>query len=1407
MVKSTPIRIPECGHYGISPFGAFCFTCNLPIGSIGARITANLIRKHNDKKGHDKHEVLGYSQIAKLLEEGMERQYSNIRNFNSWIVQNKIRVFRCSCGVTSNKKYNIKRHIENHQNKTQNSNDETHTFGNCATCVETTCGRYIELGILSEMMNKPTVNIVNVDLNPSINISQNIDTGNKNEDNMFVPLRFNNRKWITITKDEVRGIFNKFKRVDEMLDPYLELLKLLIISCDGCIVKQIERDLEYLADDENSSKGGDNVNDDGSCNNDNGEDLDFFIKCIVVWIDTYCREHVNLLDGQIRYQLHSFFDESVSSHNGYNLTFTMREREDVICRELKMMIRYVWKLYSTGEISKGLESQLSPIIEQIQKIYTDYDGTVSKQAIKEMLCDLVIQKFLYIIFTESNSNAFSLLLGQRMVMTRLFYFRIKTAGSETTREMCMRSCGEFGSVLSLHIHIYRLATASLIACTERVSWKNIIENARNSSLLHTLSPLIIRVKHMDNNKIEARTKSINNVGDITVDDFTFQKCIWSRVVRKLINCFDDVLGEIIAMNKWKLFMDMSNTIHVERIESTDPEHKQDLLHFKFHINIDGKIVNQSDIVFKGNIASTVFERLTGIVMICLHGLGLGSARVTELFRIMQHQIFWSNGSLYYITISNKRRSSNISNKKVVTHKLPASISRYLLIYDYIGMKYSSGRDTFLFLGNSEKNKLFYSEFASIFELTSNCSSLVMRHLWTSICNYLFPGNNNNFDKSLVSTVGSVAEMSGHTADTHERFYSSMIEKETFYNTYHHGLGEDITVDSSIEPIMGFATYADILHCLKVLFGANATFLSDLQYQMINDACNNQTKHSFCTIGCGGGKSLSWVIPPIRESLNSVKPKMSIVVIPYCFLLDHHVNSVIRLVGTCSSINVEKLIGLDVYDNLRPNVLRDKSSLPTLLFLSLEAVAKLVDYHFEYLRELQNDGLIHKIYIDECHTLVSELNFRNKYHALGKLSALNIPMMLQSGSFNRSFIKNFAKYMFCLENDNNSYNLLMDDNLFGNRLVKLKHLASRDYIGKCIKHVEEYVKGSNIERNVHIIVSTIDEGRKIYDKLQLAMGNLCAFIHSGSEGQDIIAKKWSGNELRILVSTTLGLVGNESSKTQLVCIVGLLYDISSVVQSIGRIRPMRRINDSSCVIFTNEINSVRLRAAKEDSKIAYSELVGCKIIPSDMLIKYIRSMSMVGVNGWLFHDTGCRVVSLAKRLGYKESKCNICDICSNNDIGRASVSKSLELNQKRIQKERGIQLLQLLKYKCIVCNKASCNGNCVSRKVKKGRLVCYHCLGSHRASSCGVYKPILENKACYSCYVYNYDQSVHHRYTDCSKDGGTKERLRALIQHDYNEKKKERPASSRAYTFQEHLSGIYASEETFFKFIYKYRDWK
>jgi len=123
----------------------------------------------------------------------------------------------------------------------------------------------------------------------------------------------------------------------------------------------------------------------------------------------------------------------------------------------------------------------------------------------------------------------------------------------------------------------------------------------------------------------------------------------------------------------------------------------------------------------------------------------------------------------------------MTNKNAVTHKLPAEISRYLLIYDIIGMKYIKGRDKFVFSTNKNENNVnqeFFETFADIFKLSSTCTCLVMRHLYTSICNYIFPNNAYTYS-SILSTIGCIAEMSGHSAETHDQHYSSSISKEFF----------------------------------------------------------------------------------------------------------------------------------------------------------------------------------------------------------------------------------------------------------------------------------------------------------------------------------------------------------------------------------------------------------------------------------------------------------------------------------------------------------------------------------------------------------------------------------------------------------------------------------------------------
>ena len=137
------------------------------------------------------------------------------------------------------------------------------------------------------------------------------------------------------------------------------------------------------------------------------------------------------------------------------------------------------------------------------------------------------------------------------------------------------------------------------------------------------------------------------------------------------------------------------------------------------------------------------KKISGLVMISLHSLGLGSTWIAEIFRLQQHQVYWKHNSLNYMTISNKRPSAKADTRKRVQHKLPPEVSHYLFLYDTIGMKVAPGRERYLFPQSDNfnlevgENKYFYNSFAKLMNLSPKCSSLIMHHLYTSICKYVF----------------------------------------------------------------------------------------------------------------------------------------------------------------------------------------------------------------------------------------------------------------------------------------------------------------------------------------------------------------------------------------------------------------------------------------------------------------------------------------------------------------------------------------------------------------------------------------------------------------------------------------------------------------------------------------------
>ena len=143
-------------------------------------------------------------------------------------------------------------------------------------------------------------------------------------------------------------------------------------------------------------------------------------------------------------------------------------------------------------------------------------------------------------------------------------------------------------------------------------------------------------------------------------------------------------------------------------------------------------------------------------------------------------------------------------------------------------------------------------------------------------------------------------------------------------------------------------------------------------------------------------------------------------------------------------------------------------------MSLEAIVSVVKYHTHFIQDLVDNSLIHKIYIDECHTILSELSFREKYIHMTKLGAMGIPITAMSGSFPKFLISDYTKYIFGFEPkiDNK---IIIDNDIFGDKHLKMTIRQSSSYIKNTCTYIQGFLNAHS-EDNVHIITSTIEEGK-------------------------------------------------------------------------------------------------------------------------------------------------------------------------------------------------------------------------------------------------------------------------------------------------------------------------------------------
>ena len=1026
------------------------------------------------------------------------------------------------------------------------------------------------------------------------------------------------------------------------------------------------------------------------------------------WLDNHASSDVSSVGGDLRLELVKF--ESMSKVTDYgNYMFNMRMNKDSTFKEMQMVICFLW-------VMRDDETWDLPYIRGLSSMLCGYHVNFSckksrKQMCQKMLGDNIIWMVFRVFLIEKQESLYSIMLGQLYCFYR--YFNV----SRYNKKITLRSCGQNASITACFIHVLRLSVISSMKCQGSVR-EDLATQTNRSHLIHLLCPMICQLRKMETLIPSKNQKTIYENEDISVGRFLFKRIHYTNIIPRIMDRMDKLFGSLYEGMLWKRFTDVTMGITVE--QDTTVKYPR----YIFHVSCESfpvtKIIHSTLLTVKDkNNHEYPMLQLGSLVKLSLHGTGYGAMRMSELSEIDKFHLQWKDNTFYYYNCSNKKGSIKNINQKLIEHKLYCGIARRLLLYNRLCIIYGYEEENIVMgfkASQKDVNALPLQEFSEIMYLKDQCTAVAMRGMYTSLLNIVFP-NSPLLAAGILSASTDAAESAGHCLGTHDKHYNCNVGLEYSFRIWHEKLGAPLQhkpyfTNRSV-------TVSEIENHLSCMYGDEGKFLSKEQRRLVENACNNTERHCFGGLVCGGGKTLSISLPVSLKTKLGLEPKMSIVIIPYCFLLRHIEVSIRKAIGSVSVVRILSYKKMDMTDNRLPDELSNKENLPDLLLLSLEAFSFLFDNFKAILDEWIQNNLVFKIYVDEIHTLYLEEYFRPDYKCYKHLAVLRVPIVILSGSVPPGLIGGLFRYLNFVDDPKNCYNgevdVIYQTDIIGKPVSVTVKKCSDEYVDVASHSIHDFL--ANCKGGCcHVIVSTIKEGTLLsccLEKLKIQY----EYINSKSNDIEKVAKEWVEGNIPVLITTTLGLVGNECSKNNYVVCVGTLYDLMSYVQAMSRIRPKWRNENSRMDIFIPDKPRIGWVGSNNQTD-DYNHLQQLKsdnlIVSAEDESIYNRCLTKQSVNDWLYTDEGCRISNLAKRMGYNKGSCTKCDVCSSSPIAKSSVIACKQITIENEITEKGKYHLKLLEYTCLSCKDTyKCVGMCYKKNNR-----CFKCDGmDHLAGNC------------------------------------------------------------------------------------------
>ncbi|KAI2503191.1 hypothetical protein MHU86_11294 [Fragilaria crotonensis] len=247
------------------------------------------------------------------------------------------------------------------------------------------------------------------------------------------------------------------------------------------------------------------------------------------WLLKFVQKNILMVPGNLRAGLQTFEGGEIEEIS-HRCTYTMQHDPRSLLPELKKLLSFSYRrgLFA----SRGFD-------------------TSNAFAVPYFLKDLLL---------EVPQSVASLPFVAEFCL--MFAFRVSTNGSEIN----MISCDTVSSVFSKISSVLKAAVCSVICSFSNQSFTifgpALVKSVRESPVIHILSPMVRQIREMHRRMPKRRKTTLDTVGNIMVDQYSFLFDEWSRIVPRTVFLMRDAITELADGLWWEPIVDLATNVKV-----------------------------------------------------------------------------------------------------------------------------------------------------------------------------------------------------------------------------------------------------------------------------------------------------------------------------------------------------------------------------------------------------------------------------------------------------------------------------------------------------------------------------------------------------------------------------------------------------------------------------------------------------------------------------------------------------------------------------------------------------------------------------------------------------------------------------------------------------------------------------